>query len=1271
MSLWSLLVLSSLLWNLSVQTAHQQQQLLERNRHTFQLIQFTRQWNAQHGGVYARVTAETQPNPFLKNLPQRDLTSTDGVALTLINPAYMTRQIAELARHSGMLFHITSLKPLRPANRPDNWEAEALKRFETNPSERLERLGHGDSALYRYMAPLYVEQSCLKCHATQGYQLGDIRGGISITVSAKPLDAAQVDVTQKLVASHAGIWLLMSLILGLVWRRHNRYVETIKAHEQQLETRVQDRTDALRQANDRLERDRSQLQQIIDGVSEPLMVIRTDYRIVLMNEAARSYNPELATKQANCYCHLMTHQRNTPCEGHDHPCPLEQVVRTQQPFRTVHRHINRDGLARFVSLQASPLFDQNGALWAIIESSRDITEYMSMQEQLKQESDTSNAIIDALSGLFILLDADGCLVRWNSNLAKMTGLDEQSFAGRSILDFVAPTSRNAFIEAMEKVLTEGLATQESYLQTMGRQQIPFAFQINRIEIEGKLYLSGMGVDISEQLSMRHALQESQDILDQVQKVAQLGGIVWKPASGFMQWSAQVYPMLGLQPGQRSLSLRTLLHGLSRHARKGLLQRLGELRDTRHHVIERELHLLGFDGIKRYLHLRGQHRQSHDQEHPQILITLQDLTPHKIIQHQLQHQLTFQQTLLNTIPIPVFYKDRQLRYQIANEAFSKLLNQPLETLIGRTVYETSPLEMAKIYDIADHNLLDHPDRVQQYQATIQPQSDNPHHVVFYKAVVPGEQGQHAGIVGAILDVTEQTRAQKALEESNRRFETVLGSLESYLFVTNIESNMVLFTNHAARLRFGETVGQPCWKTFHLGCKEGGCQSCIQGGASIPHHGHHWEYHNKESGEWYTIRIRLIPWTDGHYVRLLVANDITVLKQAQEASRQAMEQAERANRAKSEFLATMSHEIRTPMNVVVGMSDILLESLPNPQAQKHIQLIQKAGTTLLDLINDILDLSKIEAGQLELEHAVFNPILLIEDTIAIFQMQAKLKGLTLTSSMTGHIPHALMGDRARLRQILVNLLGNAIKFTEKGSVEVQAGYANQQFWYAVVDSGVGIGSDSLLRIFDKFTQADSGVARRFGGSGLGLAICKNLMELMGGTIETQSTLGQGSRFYCAIPAPIADHLLPSDVVTKEPITAALPALTILLVDDSEDNRILVRTYLKQSQHKLDEAVDGAQAVKMAIEKRYHLIFMDIQMPIMDGYRATAEIRAHEQQQGLSPTPILALTAHALSADVEKSLAAGCNEHLTKPIRKKDLLRVVNHFAAQLETDENSPV
>ncbi|HKV56564.1 MAG TPA: ATP-binding protein [Candidatus Binataceae bacterium] len=422
-------------------------------------------------------------------------------------------------------------------------------------------------------------------------------------------------------------------------------------------------------------------------------------------------------------------------------------------------------------------------------------------------------------------------------------------------------------------------------------------------------------------------------------------------------------------------------------------------------------------------------------------------------------------------------------------------------------------------------------------------------------------------------------------------------------------------------------------------------------------------------------------------LLDAVERTVEEQSQRLER-AVSQAQAATNAKSEFLSAMSHEIRTPMNAILGMAELLNETVLNCDQRKYLDVIRNNGDSLLTLINGILDLARVESGRLSLEQVNFNLEELLGQVLETLKHRALEKGLELSCDLCSDVPLWLIGDPLRLRQILVNLVGNSIKFTAQGHVRLTVERAIDSsspgaIHFSVVDSGIGIPKERLGELFSAFTQVDSSTTRHFGGTGLGLAIVKRLAELMDGRAWVESEFGRGSTFHVTAKfnlgsgadiEPMQGSKLPHAPGTDAPSQQDFPALaqqsaiaqplirkceriSILLTDDSPDNRMLIRAYLKNSRFAVDEATNGLIAVEKVKARSYELVLMDVQMPVMDGLEAMQLIRQWEQSNHRPRTPIIALTASALEEDVHRSLAAGADLHLSKPIKKATLLAVLN--------------
>ncbi len=650
----------------------------------------------------------------------------------------------------------------------------------------------------------------------------------------------------------------------------------------------------------------------------------------------------------------------------------------------------------------------------------------------------------------------------------------------------------------------------------------------------------------------------------------------------------------------------------------------------------------------------------------------DITEQKKNEKALKESLLFQNALMNAIPTPVFYKDKDGVYLGFNKAYFEFFGKHQSDFIGKNVFDIFPYEFAKIYHDKDKELLDNPGK-QIYEATVLDKNKEIHNVIFHKATFNDTEDELFGIIGIILDITENKKTLKLLEDYKNRLDATMLIGNIAWWEMNIETGKVNFSNQKTQMLGYYPENFKHYRDFtnliHPDDYERVMQNmrdCIEYKSPTYNVDYRMKSINGEYKWVSDIGIIILKNEKGNPVLVSgVAIDIDFRKKTEFELISAKTEAEKANKAKSEFLANMSHEIRTPLNSIIGFTDLLKDTELTDIQKQFIENANSSAYILLDIISDILDFSKIEAGKLELEEIDVNIFDLMKDVVNIIKLQALKKGILLEISIDETIPSLVIIDPIRIKQILVNLLTNAVKFTEKGKVEFKLTFEKLSenkgiFNFSVKDTGIGITEEQQKKLFKVFSQADSSTTRKFGGTGLGLVISNMLLEKMNSSLKLESIYGEGSEFFFSITTTFTAKINKKEIIEKNddfPFQNNIKLKTkILIAEDIYINMILIKTILLKiiPDVQIIEAVNGNEVVEKTLELNPDIILMDIQMPEKDGYEATKEIRKYN-----NVTPIIALTAGVVKGEAEKCFAIGMNDFLMKPIVRKSLEEVLKKY------------
>jgi PAS domain S-box-containing protein len=964
-----------------------------------------------------------------------------------------------------------------------------------------------------------------------------------------------------------------------------------------------------------------------------------------------------------------------------------------------HEHLHLHDRERHLSTSRIPFRGPDGAVEGVLFVSRDVTEQKRYQTRLRDQADALEeqrgilqATIDAIPATIYLVDNEGRFVAANRAALRTVGIRHAGdVVGMPVVEVVQGLGDRIWDEAQDVIRLGEAQLDVEYPhrlapeRTVSTSRIPFRGPDGAVE--GVVFVTR---DVTE----RKRAQE--------QLVRQAASLAEQAASleaqrGLLQTVVDAMPFDVCTLGQdRRLGLVNQL----------VLDRLG-VRD-RAHVVGRLVDEVLPDELARVLWREAQEvmasgRAIVDQERPLVedasrtvsvsripygepdgrvagvVMVTREVTEQKAAERRLveqaaaiDRQRSLLQTLIDTIPYTVYAVDGEGYILAANTAIAQRSGAgTVEGIVGRSLVEAAApygellLEQAQsvlasgqpLVDVEETDLSD-PERV--VSATRIPLSR--------------PDGSATGVLSVIRDVTEQKRFEAQLRSSRALTQSVLDAVPDAVVTVDAGDHIQTANPAFGRIfgldpveavvgeRFGDLVVPPHQRAEHRAkliryVQEGHVGSLGRVVALRALHADGYEVPVE-------VSIRPIPDPSGRQLFMIYLSDLTEREAAEAELVRARDAAEASTRAKSEFLANMSHEIRTPMNGVIGMTQLMLQSELDDEQADALDVIRTSGEALLTIINDILDFSKIEAGKLDVEREAFEPARTVREAVGLLRHAAQRGGTALSAEIDASVPTCVLGDGARLRQVLVNLLSNAVKFTSEGEIAVRAwaepapaqhASADLRLYVSVRDTGIGIASDTLATIFESFRQADTSTTRRYGGTGLGLTISQRLAQLMGGDVSVRSELGRGSTFTVCVTVGITDAAC-VDTRNAPVARAAHPERVRLLL--AEDNRVNQKVALRLLQ-RLGYSADVAETGRAAVDavqaasadgQPYHAVLMDIQMPEMDGLEATRAIRAAPLEQ----PHIVALTANALPRDRQACLDAGADDYLPKPIDLRELAR-----------------
>jgi PAS domain S-box-containing protein len=943
---------------------------------------------------------------------------------------------------------------------------------------------------------------------------------------------------------------------------------------------------------------------------------------------------------------------------------FEACVRDGTPYDLELQIITINGRRVWVRVIAEASRDAAGVVRGVHGALQDISE----RKLAEVATARLAAIVESSDDAIISKDLDGIITSWNKGAERIFGYTAGEIVGSSILRLIPDDRHHEEGEILAKIKRdESVQQYETLRWAKNRRPIHVSVTLSPIKnAEGQIVgAAKVARDITESRQIKASLVETGALLETL-LLNTTDDIYFKDRqSRFVHFSRKMLTGFGLSSPEELQGRTDFDFFAEEHARPSFV--------IEQEIIRTEIPVNSLEEKEVYLDGRiswvSTSKMPWRDQAGNVIGTMgitRDINERRKAEEELQRKTALMEAQVDSSLDGMVVVNEQGQKILQNQRFVDLWETPSHIADDPDDAQQTRWNASMVKDpenfIARLAYLDaHPDESTREEIELK----NGTVLDRYTAPVIGKDGKHYGRIRMVRDITERRRTEEARREAEAGFRTMANNISQFAWMADAKGDIFWYNDRwfdYSGTTLEEMAGSGWQKIQHPDHVDRVVEKitrCFQRGEvwddTFPLRGRDGEY------RWFLSRAVPIRDASGAVSRWFGTNtDITESKLLEAELALARDQALESARMKSEFLANMSHEIRTPMNGILGMTDLVLETELDPQQREYLGMARTSGRALLALLNDILDFSKIEAGKLELETVDFDVRESLENLLKPLGLRAKQKGLELRVEIAADVPEHLVGDPMRLRQILLNFVDNALKFTAHGSITVKVAAeppraGEQVLQFSVADTGVGIPVEKQSVIFEAFAQVDGSTTRNYGGTGLGLAIASQLIARMGGEITLDSVVGQGTTFRFTACFGTAQRL---GTVPAAPLAAGAEeirtghGLHILLAEDNAINRALATGILKKRGHSLVHAMNGREALEIAGTGTFDLILMDVQMPEMGGFEATARIRATELGTGRH-TPIIAMTAHAMTGDRERCLAAGMDDYLAKPLEKAELL------------------